>query len=184
MKIFAKFLAILIFIAYGSAQAGLLLEPFVGYVSGSQKQTTTANFTGTIYGARAGFSFLRFAVGADYTGGNFTDDSTPKFTLTSGDVGGFVSYKFPILFRIYGAYVPSAKLKGSSSISSFTLQKATAMKLGLGYTGLPFVNINIEYLSSSYEEIVSSGITTPLSPKSTSTAYGVTLSAPYDFFSK
>jgi hypothetical protein len=183
MKSFAKQLGIifLMIVTYQTANAGLLLEPYLGYVSGQEKQVASVNFTGTEMGARVGFTKLGFAIGADYTIGSFTDDASPKDKFTVGDLGVFIAYKFPVLIRAYATYVPSAKLKIDTTPET-TLQKGTAMKLGVGFTGLPFVVINLEYITSTYDEAEQGGVTGSLNPSATTTAYALTVSAPFDLF--
>ena len=162
------------------AKAGLLLEPYLGYVSGTQKQTSKANYTGSEVGARVGYSFFGFAFGADYQMGNYTDDSSPKDTITQGDFGAFVAFKFPVLFRVYATYVPSSELKLKYSGGSSTLKDGTATKIGVGFTGLPFININLEMITAEYGKASTSGVSSTLSPKSKTSGYALSISAPFD----
>ncbi len=164
-----------------TAQAGILLEPYIGYVSGESKQTTTAKYTGTALGARVGYTFLfGFAAGIDYTLSNLTDDSTPSSELSSSNLGLFVAYKLPILFRAYATYVPSPILSSKSSGTTNTLKSGNTLKLGVGYTGLPFVNLNFEYQTGTYSEVESGGATFPFSPNLTTSAFAISISAPFD----
>lgn len=164
-----------------SVNASLLLEPYVGYMSGTIKQNSSSNVTGTDFGARIGYStMIGLAFGAEYEGASLTDDASIKSTYTIGDLGAFISFKFPVLFRVYGTFVPSSTVKGSSNIS-FNLNKGTSTKLGLGFTGLPFININLEYYTSSYTEFEALGIKSTLSPSSTSSTIGLGVSAPFYF---
>ncbi len=185
MKTLTKQFILAIFAVFAfnqAAQAGLLLEPYIGYASGQEKQTTTANYKGTEYGARVGYSILGFAAGAEYSAISFTDDSTPSQTLTNGDLGFFVAYKFPVLFRAFASYAPSSEIKDSSNGITSTLKSGNAMKIGVGYTGFPFININFEYQTSTYSKINSSGVDFPLSPSLTTTGYAITISAPFYLF--
>lgn len=165
-----------------SAQASLLLEPYLGYVSGEAKQTTTAKFTGTEYGARVGWSsMIGLAVGGEYAAMSTTDDSSPKNDLKSSDLGVFVAYKFPIMLRAYATYFPSSEIKTSSSVVDGTFKSGNAMKLGVGFTGLPFININLEYITSNYSKFSSGGVEGDLSPKLTTSSYAISISAPFNF---
>jgi hypothetical protein len=165
-----------------AAQAGLLLEPYLGFVSGEAKQATTSKYTGTSYGARVGYTMLLgFAAGIDYNAMNFTDDSSPKNDLTSGDLGVFIAYKFPVLLRTYATYVPSASIDSKSNGTTSTLKAGNSLKLGVGFTGLPFINVNLEYISGSYSDIESAGTTVSLNPKFTTSAFALSISAPFDF---
>lgn len=185
MKVSAK-LAIFAIFAFltlnPTAQASLLLEPYVGYVSGSSKTTSSSNFTGTEYGARVGYSVLGFAIGAEYDATSFTDDLTPKDNLSSGDLGAFVAYKFPILLRVYGTYFPASEIKAESNGTTSTYKSGNLTKLGVGFTGLPFININVEYILGSYSKVVSAGTEVSLDPKLTSSAFALSISAPFNLF--
>ena len=158
-----------------AAQAGLLLEPYLGYSNGKIEQGSTSNdYKGTQYGLRLGYSVLFFAIGLDYTAAKYKDDATPENDLEIGDAGLFVAYKFPILLRAYATYVPSAKMDYGTST---TLEDGTSTKLGLGFTGLPLVNINLEYQMAEYKEANS----LTLVDKVETTGYALTISAPFTF---
>ncbi len=165
-----------------TVHAGFLIEPYLGFVSGEQKQATTAKFTGTEYGARLGYSMLGFAIGAEYAAGSFSDDQTPKSDITMSDIGLFVAYNFPVLVRAYATYVPSSELKVNNSGLDSTLKSGNSMKLGVGFTGFPIINVNLEYISSSYSKIDTTIGAFDLDPKSTGTAFALSISAPFNLF--
>jgi hypothetical protein len=102
-------------------------------------------------GLRLGWGMLGFAVGLDYG----TAATTGEFPAPAGDIdvdvtdmGLFVSYEFPILVRAYATYVfdAEAEVENSSTLSG------TGTKIGVGFTGLPFVAINVEMFTHSYDE--------------------------------
>lgn len=162
-----------------SAQAGILLEPYLGYVSGKLKAPTAdANYKGTELGARVGYSLLDFAVGAEYAMTNFTDDSSPAVDMKGADLGIFASFKFPILVRAYATYFPSPESKNSSSGLSITSKSGNITKLGVGFTGFPFINVNFEYITGSFSKAESGGVEVPFDSKTT--AYAISVSAPFD----
>ena len=166
-----------------SAQASLLLEPYLGYVSGKTEiSNTTSKFTGTELGARVGFSNMGFALGVDYNVGKFTDDQTPKNDLTVNDLGVFVAYKFPVFIRAYLTYVPSPEVKSKDSGPELTYSSGNLTKLGVGFTGFPFININLEYIMATYGKISAGGITADLPSSAKTTAYALSVSAPFNFF--
>ena len=164
-----------------SAQASLLLEPYLGYVTGKRDMSTSNNFTGTEYGARVGYSMLGFAIGADYQAVSVTDDGSPKTDLTSGDLGLFVAYKFPVLVHAYASYFPSPEAKFSNSGASGTYKSGNVMKLGVGFTGFPIVNVNLEYISGTYGKASAGGFEADINPKMTTSAYAISISAPFNF---
>ncbi len=162
-----------------AAHAGLLLEPYVGYVSGTAKGETSTDYTGSSLGARVGFTMLGFGIGADYEANTIVDDGSPKSDFTRGEAGLFLAYKFPILFRLYATYVPTSSIYVKQSGTTTTLEKGTATKIGLGYTGFPFININLEFNSAEYKEAKGLGT---LTPKVTTSGYALSISAPFDLF--
>lgn len=176
----AMFTVFAVLVSNQSAQAGILLEPYLGYVSGKAEQGTSSNYTGMEYGARVGYSMLGFAGGLEYAAATLTDDGTPKSDLTIGDIGVFAAYKFPVLFRVFAAYFPSSEVKVSNSTGSGTYKSGNAMKLGVGFSFLPFVNLNLEYMSSTYSDLQASGVTVPLNPSLTNKSYGLSVSIPFD----
>ena len=124
-------------------------------------------YTGTALGARVGYKKLGLAFGLDFNG-NYNYQlgaSKEKESFITILPGAFVSYKFPILFRVYGTIIPYGFLKNApGSIKEDCLSNAAktkcpflqtniknekpiirSLKLGVGYTGLPFLNINLEY---------------------------------------
>ena len=178
-SLFALFAALLV---NQSAQASLLLEPYLGYVSGKTDDgTSKSNATGTGYGARVGYSMMGFAVGADYMATSMTDDRNPKNDLTSGDLGVFVSYKFPVLVRAYATYIPSPELKYSSNLGSGSYKSGNVTKLGVGFTGFPIINVNLEYITGTYGKLSTGGVDFDLNSNFTTSAYAISISAPFNF---
>ena len=156
------------------AGADLLIEPYLGYAMGSWSRAgINPNMSGVDYGARLGYQSFGFQVGGDYMGGSGTDNATPANTITFTDYGVFVGYKFPILLRAYGEYVFSSKPTFRSSAATYA-PNGNAIKLGVGYTGLPFIAINFEYYAGTYP---ASGLATAMTDKT----YGVSVSLPLTF---
>lgn len=167
-----KFLSVaVLFLGMSTAHAGFLLDPYFNYVaSGSADFASGASVTGTELGARLGWDFMGLGVGADvlasgkytYSLNGTTADSTPSY------YGVFVSYKFPIIIRAYAAYLLSNK----ENISGGDF-KGSGMKLGVQYTGLPFVAIGLEYFSSSYDKIEAGGVSVSQTNKASHTAVAI-----------
>lgn len=160
------------------AQADVLFEPYLGYHMATISQTGSedSKSTGVTLGTRLGYETMGFSVGGEFMTGMWKDDSDPKNDLTPQDLGVFVGYEFPILVRVYGGYVPKAKLKFKNSAGSNTVE-GTAMKVGVGYTGFPVIAINLEMIKSSYDKI--DGIS--LANKIEASGFGLTISAPLTF---
>lgn len=163
----------------GNAQADILLEPYLGYHTGTSKQSGSADTkeNGVVLGARAGFQSLGFMVGLDYMNGMMKDDDTPKNDLTVSDLGLFVGYNFPVMIRAYATYVPTAKVKVKTPSVSYDLE-GNSMKLGVGFTALPMVSINLEYVKTKYTKGLN-GVT--LLGDVDDSRYGLTVSLPLTF---
>ncbi|MBY0413330.1 MAG: hypothetical protein K2Q18_04160 [Bdellovibrionales bacterium] len=138
-----------------TASAGLLLEPHVAYnLSGSGTESGTEyDYNGAQIGARVGYQNWGFMTGLDYTKGSGSVDSktagvTTTRDLSSDEIGIFAGYNLPILFRAWGAYYFSNETtyKGGFDLSGDTKE------LGVGFTGLPFLSINLVYRMVNFDE--------------------------------
>lgn len=160
-----------------SAHADLLIEPYLGYHLGSYKSgSTTTDQSGVSFGARLGYQQLGFMAGLDYMTGKWTDKDTPKNDVTPSNLGLFVGYNFPVMLRAYGVYGIANSTKVESSGSSTKLEGSPQIKIGVGFTALPIVSINLEYMSATFDKANGNTFT----PNITSSMYGVTVSAPFD----
>lgn len=143
--------------------AGLHLEPYVGYESGTLNQTDTSNMdlsggtTMTDMGVRLGYSLpLGLWVAADLmsgTGGQVkgkSSDPVASGKSSKMDMGLSVGYEFPIKLRFYGGYILSSAYTftdDTSAENKFT--GGTAYKLGVGYRFIPWLAFNLEYYSQA-----------------------------------
>lgn len=134
-----------------TAVAGLHVEPFLGYsLSGDWKagSTSTDYSGGPHMGGRLGYGMMGFFIAAEYEMGKMTLDSTPELDFDQTNTGVSLGFEFPILLRVYGTYILDAKAETGSSE-----YKGNGLRLGIGYTGLPFVAINFERVSAEYDEL-------------------------------
>lgn len=148
-----KNLAILLFFAFFvNARADILVEPYVGFaLSGTQENSdydVDEDYGGSTIGGRLGWQYLGLFAGADYRMSTFDIDGDDfKETQYSAVVG----YDFPILVRVWGQFV----LGGEGDLdndNNTVYKKPTGTILGVGFTGLPFVSINLEMANYTYEE--------------------------------
>ncbi len=175
-----KFLVIsaLLCMSFGlnqTANAGVMLEPFVGYGMGSSKAGSAKyKDSGTVYGARVAYYMAGFFAGGEYQGSSFTFKPTTGSDVTGKgtDIGATVGFEFPILLRVYGTYFVSSQMKTEGS----TL-KGSGMKVGVGYTAFPLVAFNLEYYSPTYTK---SGSDT-LTDKLVASEIMLTVSVPFTF---
>ena len=154
-----------------NASAALLIEPVVGYSAGLKGKVHEAdtsgggtvaenNFSGgsgVSYGGRLGYQKLGFQVGLDYLHSTINpEDKDFKSNLDVNEWAAFVGFEFPILFRVYGAYIFSADGQGKydtgASFEKLTMKDGSGFKAGLGLTLLPFLDINFEYRKTTFGE--------------------------------
>ncbi len=168
MKIF---ITISLFLFSFLSNAGILIEPQLGYIFSSKSTSgtlnlTAANATGTLdsnykakgldYGARLGYQFFGLMSGVTYSKTSMKIDevSSGSDTYKLTNMGLFLGYDAPILVRVWGAYLLSAKGNlGDAGV------KGKGTEFGLGYKGLPFLSLNFIYRTYDFTEVTSSGYT-------------------------
>ena len=138
-------------------KAGLLLEPYVGIMPTGKITDDDEDYKHdkmpTVLGARVGYTKLGFNVGLDYmmAQGIEFKNVTQEYDLS--ETGIFVGLDLPILLRGYVGYIVNSNLEGS--ITKY--EKGNGFKVGVGFTGLPFVSLNLEMRNVSYDKVVISG---------------------------
>jgi hypothetical protein len=162
-----------------SASASLLIEPHVGYNVYGNGDTTTAtiSYNGAQYGGRLGMQYFGLMGGLDYTKSSFTYKTLSSGVSTNYDekrdqLGVFVGYNLPILLRAWVGYNFSDKVTDKSDGS---WESGNGMEFGIGFTGLPFLSINMEYRTSTYNK-ADTGV---ISPKNETKEVVLSISAPF-----
>ena len=169
------------------AQAGVLVEPYLGFsIAGDGESTiSTVNYdfsySSVTYGGRLGYSFLGLMGGLDYSMQSFKADVDAGGTETKKDVdksqlGLFVGYDFPILLRAWATYFLSAK----ADFTDYEFKSGGGYALGVGFTGLPFVSINLEYRDLEYDKF-EWATTHTYDKKASLSEILLSVSAPFDF---
>ena len=153
------------------AQAGIHLEPYLGYEISSTftyKADSTLEYESNSIelGGRVGYELLGLSFGLDY---NFTptsfDIDRTKPSKASGNVdykknnlGAFLGFELPMV-RIWGSYYFSSNInydKDRDTVSGGDVTgdelSGSGYGIGAGFTGLPFISINLEYRNSTYNE--------------------------------
>lgn len=146
------------------SQAGLLIDPYIGI--GQVKNTSdlaavdgdSASITGI--GSRLGYSFLLFSAGIDYEMVK-TESDGDDVSITN--MSAFVGVDFPILVRAWAEYFVSSKFDSDSNVD-FSFKDGYGV--GVGFTGLPLVSINLELDFLNYD-IDAVGTDIPFSTAST-----------------
>lgn len=150
------------------SKASFLIDPYVGYKlawdtatleSGGLSADFDITRNGVMYGARAGYQFLGLMAGVEYgMGTGLTSD------LAAGSIGGFnvpgaessydasymgvfVGYELPIMLRAWATYFFDANWEAEDGSKT----ELTAISLGVGFTGLPFVSLNAEYRLNTFD---------------------------------
>lgn len=153
------------------ANADFLIEPYVGYYTGDIKDSSgKSDMKGMGYGARLGYTSLGFMGGLDYFTGKWTIDNTPEVDVTPTDIGIFVGFNFPILIRAYGEYLLKSELKGDAG-----KYEGKGVKLGVGFTPLPLISVNVEYVTHTFDEFDGNSLTSDTTTK----MIGLTVSLPF-----
>jgi len=135
-----------------SAFAGLLIDPYVGTgtFAGTFDAANAAaegvdiddsDENTTAVGSRLGYSFILLSAGIDYQLLTIDGDNNTN-------ISAFVGVDLPILFRFWGEYFISSELEEESGTS---VDFVDGYGLGVGFTGLPFVSINLEAQFLNYE---------------------------------
>jgi hypothetical protein len=190
-KLKSLLITCLVGLSLSSAQAGLLVEPLTGFsvignvTSGSGEYDQSS--LPVVWGARFGYSFLGLMGGIDYQKVTGIEFDVPSSTSSNAydlqkngeyditETSLFVGYDFPILVRGWAAYIVNAKMEASTNAS---YEDASGFKYGFGFTGLPFVSLNLEHKVINFDTAIRNGISTAYDVKVN--YYTLTLSLPLD----
>ncbi|MDG0817712.1 outer membrane beta-barrel protein [Bdellovibrio svalbardensis] len=178
------------------SQAGVLLEPFVGYDQEKIEATPTAGSGFTVtnkgfnYGARLGYRFSQgLWLAGEYTMGSGDSESSQagssSSTYSKSIAGAVIGYDVNS-FRFWGGYGFSAKstVKDDSGETDFT---GTLLKAGAGYMALNKLSINLEYIIPKFDKFESGGVKGDISTifsKFDSSVVSLSLSFPFDLSGK
>ena len=160
------------------ANASLLIEPHIGYnlhASGTAL-SHEYNYKGNEYGSRFGFQTFGFMAGMDYTHSSMdledrTVSSTDKRDYQRNEVGVFAGYNLPILLRAWGAYYFKSKAKADNG----DYLKGNTFELGLGFTPLPLLSVNLMVRLVNWDERSIGGVTSTPSLSTNEIVLGVSL---------
>lgn len=150
--------ALIITLALSATAANaIIIEPYLGYETGSAKPDSSASsnsVTGASFGARLGMTTLGFMYGVGYQTGAIKEDVVFKNT----DMSIFFGYEFPILVRAYYEYLFSSTSElQDGGFSGYKLTGSGGSKIGVGFTGLPLISINVEMITRKYSKSEVSG---------------------------
>lgn len=200
MRILLAALA-LVFAVHSRAEAGILVEPYLGYQmlmtdvklgagAGSlEGQSAKIDGTGIGYGLRAGFTLPMIFAAVDYSMASVSSSAKEVpagLTITSGtdartSLGLTVGLSLPLV-RPYVGYIFDDQIKDDTDTNS-----GSGFKLGVGFTVFPMIKLNAEYQMVTYTKSKnSSGTETTFGGSEvfsgvTSSGFFVNLSVPFDF---
>jgi hypothetical protein len=173
--------ALLLALVFGfthQADAALLIEPVLGYNLGAKIESDDGSNKGSgpAFGGRLGYQYLGFQIGADYLNSRLNlDDWNKDLDLT--EWAGFVGFEFPILLRVYAGYIFSATGEGKIEGIKAELNNGSGTKVGLGFTPLPFIDINLEMRQATFDEGKIGGV--KIDGKTDYRTYMISLSLPF-----
>jgi hypothetical protein len=161
-KLFLPVFILSFFISLPSAKAGLLIEPVVGFSKGnfeSQDDNEEYPTSGLSFGGRLGYQNLGFQLGVDYLSSTLGVDKKGWGDLEVSEWAAFVGYKFPVMLRVYAGYILRSVGNTDYENVDIKLEDGSGTKLGIGFTGLPFVNINFEIRRGTWDQYKLNNIT-------------------------
>lgn len=140
----------------GVAHASIMFEPYLGYETGKFSDPDGKG-DGVNIGARLAYHTPIFLwLGLDGNvgiSGNFKPDSSSiaNSDMKRNSLYGVVGVDFPILLRAWAGYAFMDDQKLDSPHNS-TLKNKT-YKVGVGFTGLPFISLNVEYIKAKVDKV-------------------------------
>ncbi|WP_413560476.1 hypothetical protein [Bdellovibrio sp. HCB209] len=146
----------------GTAHAGIMIEPYLGYEMGSHTDTNPTAKTELVnMGARIAWTAPALLwLGIDYNlgvSGKYKPDGQTNSDGKRNTLYGVIGVDLPILLRGWVGYGLMSEIKfDSPSDSTF---KGKPVKVGVGFTGLPFISLNFEYIMENLDKIEYSGST-------------------------
>ena len=139
-----------------NAHAGVLLEPYLGYATGSYSGDAEGKESGVGFGARIGYAMpmFWFALDGNQIKTKAKPDSGADFDGTITNIGATFGAELPGI-RLMAGYVFSAENKDDDG----SKLKGNGFKVGAGFK-LPVLPIafNLEYMMNKYDKFDSTAI--------------------------
>lgn len=182
-----------------SANALLYVEPYAGYRMASFDLTVAGRNleyaqSGVGYGARLGTSLIPLiTVGLQYELGSYALDLDTDGVTSSLDndeydsthMGIFAAFTSLPLINVWGSYFFDSSLERTAGTNNVgNTFNGSGYGVGAGFTGLPFLSINLDYRMFTYDELeTAAGVTTTLDADSERdvTEVMLSISSPWDF---
>ena len=192
------FLFFLLFMSVNT-QATFLVEPYAGYVvSGSGEATSSGtkvdySHSGAAFGARAGLKYLGVMGGVDYSMRSEFDLEAETTLLGTAisvkdkhegkTMGVFVGYELPMMLRFWGSYLMDVTWEDTDGSDVGDELSGSGYGLGIGFTALPLMSINLEYKMFEFDESkdASAGTTASIASPLEMNEILLSVSIPFDF---
>ena len=135
-----------LFTLSSQAFASVHIEPYIGFgnstVDVTQGGSSTDDQAGhKAIGAKLGWGILGFDFGIDYEMDTHDD-------FSRNNISAYAAFQFPILLRVWAELPISSDFKMDDLDAKLGLKSGSS--LGVGFTGLPFVAINLEVENTKY----------------------------------
>jgi hypothetical protein len=153
------FIALLFaFSATASLHASILVEPLIGY--NLNTKFGDGGGKGMGYGGKLGYqSEGGLQIGVDYLKSSISmkDDDIYDANVDLTETSFFLGYKTDF-FKIYGGLIFGAEAETKLiDGQKLTFENGGGQKIGLGFTGLKYIHINLEYRTGKFDQIKLSG---------------------------
>ncbi len=158
MKLLVLALSLLVGFA-STANAGIFVEPYLGYGLGSYKFDTTGGdkgkITGPVLGGRIGGEMAMLFIGGDYSmslsNKMKSDAGGTDPDVTSSQLFGVIGANLPII-RLWAGYGLMNELKEDTVVGDITYSGGSHIKVGVGLKVIPMLSLNAEYIMSDYKK--------------------------------
>lgn len=151
------FLLCIMMMTMGFIHAGVLIEPFAGItIQGNAKPDDSA-YSGQVMGARLGYTNLGLMLGLDYRQANITvEQTTGDIDFSHSIYNFFIGYQLPVMLRFWYAHT----IGGEGSVDSMNAKysEPSGSVIGVGFTGLPFLSLNLEVSNFAFGKVDVSGV--------------------------
>lgn len=164
MKILKNFKSLVLLtvatFTFANAHASFLVDPYMGYniygagTSINGVQTAKYSYTAPNLGLRAGYQMLGLMAGVEYSMASKFSLESELTTTTTTDyaatyLGVFVGYELPILLRAWATYYLAVDFNADADDSKIA---GSGLGAGVGFSGLPFVSLNLEVRQISLDK--------------------------------
>lgn len=154
-----KKLAVVFALILGTASvshAGIMLEPYLGMEMGKYSTNSAGDGKSemTNMGIRVAYTLpVLVWVGLDATlgmSGKLKPDAGGDADMKRTSLGAVVGVDLPILLRAWAGVGLTNELKVDNVLN--TKYKGGYTKFGIGFTGLPFVSLNLELIKDDFKD--------------------------------